>query len=203
MNQELHTASLHNMLARFQDGYAPALDELIRRTGERLEHLAHKMLRDYSAVRAHEQTGDVLQNALIRLTRSLREVQPPSTADFFRLAAEQIRRELIDLARFHRRRAGVSQPAPSPDVPSATPPPFDPPDHNVADAADLDRWQALHEAVAQLSPALRDVFALRFYQDWTQCEIAELLGVSDRQVRRWWREACLRLNEILGDDLPA
>jgi RNA polymerase sigma-70 factor (ECF subfamily) len=73
----------------------------------------------------------------------------------------------------------------------------------VADPADLDRWHALHEAVEKLPAELREVFGLTFYHGWTQAEIAELLGVSDWQVRRLWRRACLRLHEMLGGDLPA
>jgi RNA polymerase sigma-70 factor (ECF subfamily) len=202
MSDALSTTSLHEMLARFQRGDAAALDELIRRTGERLERLARKMLRGFPAVRAREQTDDVLQNALVRLARSLREVRPASTADFFRLAAEQIRRELLDLARYHRRRSAVNQPLPRPPGASSSAP-FDPPDPNVPDSADLDRWHALHEAVERLPAELRQAFGLTFYHGWTQPQIAGLLGVSDRQVRRLWRDACLRLNDFLGGDLPS
>jgi len=156
------------------------------------------MLRGYPVVQDREQTGDVLQNALLRLTRALREVRPTSTAEFFSLAAEQIRRELLDLVRYHRRRSSVNQP-----LVDAAGVHLDPPDPNIADPADLDRWHALHEAVERLAPAQREVFGLTFYHGWTQPEIAELLAVSDRQVRRLWRQACLRLNEMLGGDLPA
>jgi hypothetical protein len=53
------------------------------------------------------------------------------------------------------------------------------------------------EAVELLAKEVRDVFSLTFYHGRKQAEIAELLGVSDRQVRRLWREACLRLNDVL------
>jgi RNA polymerase sigma-70 factor (ECF subfamily) len=192
MSSELSTTSLHELLSRFQGGDAAALDELIRRTAERLERLARKMLRGFPLVRGHEQTGDVLQNALVRLARSLRDVRPPSTASFFSLAAEQIRRELLDLARYYRRRSPVDQLLP-PEAP-------DPPVPNTAE--DLDRWQSLHEAVERLPAELREVFGLTFYHDWTQDQIAELWGVSPRQVRRLWRDACLRLHEMLGEKLP-
>jgi RNA polymerase sigma-70 factor (ECF subfamily) len=195
MGADVPTASLHDMLRRFQGGDEAALDELMRRTGERLQRLAGKMLRGFATVNAREQANDVLQNALVRLTRALREVRPPSTADFFRLAAEQIRRELLDLARYHRRRAGVNEPFPSA--------PFDPADHHTPEASDLDSWQALHEAVEGLPDNLREVFTLTFYHGRTQAELAELLGLSDRQVRRLWRDACLRLNEVLDGNLPA
>ncbi len=194
----LGTTTLLAILTRYRRGDTAALDELLRRIGARLERLARKMLRGYPIVREHEQTGDVLQNALFRLTRALREVHLSSTAEFFRLAAEQIRRELLDLAGYHRRRAGINQP-----FRDAAGVPLDPPDPNTADAADLDRWQALHEAVERLPPRLREVFSLSFYHGWTQAETAELLALSERQVRRLWRQACVRLRDMLGGDLPA
>jgi RNA polymerase sigma-70 factor (ECF subfamily) len=185
---ELQTTTLHGLIARFQAGDNGALDTLIRRTEERLLLFTRRMLADFPAVRAREQTDDVLQNALIRLTRALRQETPPSVKDFFNLAAAQIRRELLDLARSHTRRPTVGLTA-------------DPPDR-AGDLTELDRWTALHEAVERLPADQREVFSCRFYHGWTQAQIAELLGISDRQVRRLWIDACLRLKAAVGD-LPA
>jgi RNA polymerase sigma-70 factor (ECF subfamily) len=194
MKPDLKAADIQDVLARFQAGDDDALDELIRRTGDRLERLAHNMLLSFPSVRALEQTGDVLQSALVRLTRSLRQIRPPTPADFFRLAAAQIRRELLDLVRFHRRRAPADG--------QSTPLTIDPPDHNAANDADLDRWHALHEAVERLPTDLRETFSLTYYHGWTQTEIASLFQISDRQVRRLWRDACARLSEMVGGSLP-
>lgn len=186
---ELDTASLHDLVARFQAGENSALDSLIRRTEQRLEQFARRMLGGFPAVRAREQTPDVLQSALIRLTRALRQETPKSVQDFFGLAAGQIRRELLDLARRHGRRPTSHLAA-------------DPPDRAKDDSTELDRWTALHEAAERLPAELREVFSYTFYHGWTQPQIAELLGMSDRQVRRLWVEACLRLKAAIGD-LPA
>lgn len=78
-----------------------ARDEIIRHACDRLEKLTRRMLRHYPRLRRWEQTADVFQNALIRLHRSLETVEPESVAQFYGLAATQIRRELIDLARHH------------------------------------------------------------------------------------------------------
>jgi RNA polymerase sigma-70 factor (ECF subfamily) len=182
---DLHTTTLRDLVARFQAGETSALDVLIRRTEERLAHFVHRMLGDFPGVRAREQTGDVLQNALIRLARSLRQETPASVREFFALAAVQVRRELLDLARSHARR---------PAAPLTT----DPPDLAADSSTELDRWTALHEAVERLPEELRQVFSCTFYHGWTQAQIAELLGISDRQVRRLWVEACLRLKEAVG-----
>jgi RNA polymerase sigma-70 factor (ECF subfamily) len=202
MTRELSTTSLLDLLDRFQQGEAAALDELICRCGDRLERLARKMVRTFPLVRRKEETSDVLQNALLRLTRSLRAVRPPSTADFFRLAATQIRRELLDLAAFHKRRAAVNQPFPAASPEGSSVSPFDPAAGSAAETRDLDRWSALHEAVDRLPAELREVFSLTFYHGATQVQIGRVLGVSDRHVRHLWRDACLRLNELLGGDVP-
>jgi RNA polymerase sigma factor (sigma-70 family) len=182
---DLHTTTLRDLIARFQAGENSALDALIRRTEERLAHFVHRMLRGFPNVRAREQTEDVLQNALIRLARSLRQETPASVREFFGLAALHVRRELLDLARSHGRR---------PTTPLTT----DPTDLTTDSPTELDRWAALHEAVERLPEELRQVFSCTFYHGWTQGQIAELLGISDRQVRRLWVEACLRLKEAVG-----
>jgi RNA polymerase sigma-70 factor (ECF subfamily) len=186
---ELHTTTLRDRIARFEAGETSALDALVRQTQERLVQFARRMLAGFPGVRAREQVEDVLQNALLRLTRALRQEVPPSVADFFGLAALHIRRELLDLARGHERR---------PTAHLAK----EPPDRAGDDPAELDRWAALHEAAGRLPAELGQVFSYTFYHGWTQNQIAELLGISERQVRRRWVEACLRLKEAVGD-LPA
>jgi RNA polymerase sigma-70 factor (ECF subfamily) len=181
---ELGTSSLHDLIAQFQAGDNRALDALIRRTEERLALFARRMLARFPTVAAREETDDVLQNSLVRLTRALRHETPHSVQEFFALAAVQIRRELMDLARSHARR-------PTARLTGDPPAPAD-------SSGELDRWRALHEAVERLPPQPRDVFSYRFYQGWKQAQIAELLGISDRQVRRLWIDACLRLKDAVG-----
>ena len=185
---ELSTTSLHDLIARFQAGENSALDALIRRAEERLVLFARRMLAGFPAVRASEQTDDILQGALMRLARALRQETPRSVQEFFGLAALQIRREVLDLARSHARRptVGLTVDPPAP----------------ADDPRELERWAALHEAVERLPADRREVFGMTFYHGWTQPQIAELLGVSERQVRRLWIDACLRLKQAVGD-LPA
>src|SRR5437899_156328 len=106
----LHTVKLHRWLERAQAGDESAYDELLSATGNRLERLARKMLGRFPNVQNVADTSDVLQSSLLRLLHALREVRPGSMKDFFGLAAEQMRRELLDLARAHssiRRGGGV------------------------------------------------------------------------------------------------
>jgi RNA polymerase sigma-70 factor (ECF subfamily) len=144
----------------------------------------------------------VLQNATLRLLSALREVRPADTREFFSLAAEQMRRELLDLSRHFygphgegANHASVAEMA-LPEAAATAPP------DRSTDAEDLECWSAFHEAVAQLPNEEREVVGLVFYHRWTQAQIAELFQVDVRTIRRRWQSACLKLHRLVGKDLP-
>ena len=85
---------LQGCIDRLRAGDEDARTELLTSACSRLERLTRKMLKDDPRVGRWEQAEDVCQNALLRLHRSLKAVQPPTVRDFFRLATAQIRREL-------------------------------------------------------------------------------------------------------------
>ena len=98
----MDTPALHQRLDRWQAGDRGAADELLELAGVRLGKLARRMCKSFPNVRPWAETDDVLQGSLIRLFRTLRNIRPASTRDFFNLAAVHIRRELLDLARHYR-----------------------------------------------------------------------------------------------------
>jgi DNA-directed RNA polymerase specialized sigma24 family protein len=53
-----------------------------------------------------------------------------------------------------------------------------------------------------LPEGLREVFGFIFYLGWKPTQVAELLGVSDRHVRRLWGKACVSLNRAVGGGVP-
>lgn len=190
------------LVERHQSGDPAAREQLIAAAVGRLERLARKMLRGFPGVGRWEDTADVLQNALIRLDRALRAVAPSSSREFIGLAAEQIRRELLDLARRHRGPHGMGRNHESGmNIGDAARDGLDPPAADP-DAGELERWAALHEAVEKLPPAEREVFVLTFYHKWSQVQIAELFQVDERTVRRRWKAAAELLHDALGGDLP-
>jgi RNA polymerase sigma-70 factor (ECF subfamily) len=192
----LDTLRLHRCVERWQAGDRAAGDELLRALGVRLEHLARKMLRDFPNVRQWAETLDVLQGSLIRLLHTLHNLRPESTRHFFNLAAEHVRRELLDLARRFggARFARLTLDNPGEGSPSLA--------QDPAAGDDLELWCRFHEAVDQLPAEEREVIGLAFYHGWTQAQMAELFGVDERTVRRRWQSACLRLNRLVGERLP-
>jgi RNA polymerase sigma-70 factor (ECF subfamily) len=188
-------------LDRLRAGDVSARDELLRIACDRLGRLARKMLRGYPGVGRWEQTDDVLQNAAIRLYRALEEIQPASVRSFINLAAVQLRRELIDLARHYDGPEGPGRHHASRDGSAVPAGPADAAD-DTSDPARLAAWTEFHEQVAALPDAEREVFDLLWYQGLSQAEAAALLGVTERVVKYRWRLARLRLHERLGGRLP-
>jgi RNA polymerase sigma-70 factor (ECF subfamily) len=198
-DSSLHTTQLRRWVERIRAGDLAAREEMLRAVHARLERLARKMLRRFPTVGRWEESGDLLQNAVLRLLRALEEVEPTSVRNFFGLAAEQMRRELLDLARRYRsqRINGPSHAADrersdarvsSPDPPAAE-----------EDPDDLEKWCAFHEAVERLPVERREVVDLIYYHGWTQAEVAEHLCMSKRTVQRHWSAALLKLHALLKD----
>src|ERR1700722_6951882 len=99
------TTELQRWLDLLRAGDEQGRTKLLDHACERLRKLCRRMLRGYPLVRRWEQTDDVLQNAMLRLYRALLDVHPESLRHFYNLAAQQIRRELLDLARKHAQQA--------------------------------------------------------------------------------------------------
>lgn len=203
-SEELNTVELHRMIDRMRDGDAAARDDLLRRVERRLRRLAWKMLRNYPGVQRWADIDDVFQNCSLRLLRALEDVRPESTRRFYSLAAEQMRRELIDMSRKFYGPEGVgsnhaSAPGVRPDDSGA--PKADP----VAPDADgdLEYWRFFHEAVERLPVEQREVVGLKFYHGWSREQIAELFRVDVRTVQRRYTKALEQLREWLNQDLGA
>jgi len=191
MADELRTTELRDLLGRVAARDRAAREELLRRSAGNLERLTRKLMAGFPTVRRWEQTADVVQNATLRLLRALEQVSPESPRQFFGLAAEQVRRELIDLARHYYGPHGVgknhaSRAGEAPEVAAAG-----------SDPDGLADWQAFHEGVAALSESDREVFGLLYYQGLSQAEAAELLGLSVAAVQQRWQRARLRLHDLL------
>ena len=200
-----NTTQLRYWLERMRAGDGHARQELLAHASARLRTLAGRMLRDYPSVRRWEQTDDVLQQALMRLHRALAEVTPESLPHFYNLAALQIRRELLDLAKHHLGPEGQGARHHS-DAHGRAADDEGGPLGGVADHAaeptTLEAWSEFHARVEALPPQEREVFNLLWYQGLNQDEAAEALGVSSRTVLRRWQSARLLLYQALHGEQP-
>jgi RNA polymerase sigma-70 factor (ECF subfamily) len=165
------------------------------------------MFRADGRLQQWEQTDDIFQGAMVRLCRALITVTPAGPREFFRLAALQIRRELIDLARHHYGPAGATARYAARPLGSSsrdTPPlpgDLDPADSTL-DPSKLAAWGDFHEQIGCLPEEEREVFDLVWYQELTHAQAAELLNLSTKTIQRRWQAACLRLHVALKGELP-
>jgi len=195
------TAEMQSAIGRFNAGDPKALDDLFAGAAQRLEQIARRMLH-YDRVHGREQTGDLVQEAVLRLIRSLATVRVSTPLEFFRLSATMIRRALIDLARHHFGEEGSA--ANQANVPlggNSSAPGFTPAETSN-DPARLAKWMEFHECVQTLPEDQRAVFDLIWYRQKSQAEVAELLDIAVPTVKRRWHDAKLSVIGVLGDDFP-
>jgi RNA polymerase sigma-70 factor (ECF subfamily) len=191
-----HTTEAQDLLERLRGGDDSARNGLIKLAQGRFVALARAMLRRHPHVRRWEETDDLLQAALFRLHRSLGQVQPESVRHFDNLAAAQIRRELIDLARSYYGPEGFGAKHHTDGTD---------PGGRLAEAVDedgspesLESWAAFHEAVDRLPEAEREVVNLLWYDNRTHAQAAEVLGVATKTIQRRWAAARLMIRDALA-----
>jgi RNA polymerase sigma-70 factor (ECF subfamily) len=175
---------------------------LVGIAAERMQALARRMLGGSPQVRRWTETDDVVQNAMVRLYRALGGVIPNDPQHFVRLAALQVRRELIDLTRRLRNPESFAANHDTNVIADGS--------HRVDGAATgeadapgrLAEWTRFHETADALPEDERAIFGMVWYLGLTQGEIANLLGYSPRTVRRRWDEAKRAFIVAFRDELP-
>ena len=164
------------ILAAIERGDPKAADQLLPLVYDELRKLAaHKM--------AQQPAGQTLQatslvhEAWLKLVGSGKE-HWESRRHFFCAAAEAMRHILIDRARkrFSIRHGGGQQRL---DIDEA----------EVAAPVEHETLLALNEALDEfekLDPAKAEVVKLKFFVGLTERETAEILGLSERTIERYW-----------------
>lgn len=195
-------AQIDHLLDRLRQGDDSVRAELIAYSQDQLSRRAHNMLKG-DRVRRWVETDDLLQNALLRLHKTLAEVKPNSAGHFFALAARETHRELTDLARHYFDPEGIganhftdkvssdSNAQPKYEVGQTT--------HNPEKLYD---WGLFHEKVGTLPAKEKRVFELHWYEGLTLVAIAKMLEVSTETAERAWRSASKMLRKLMQGDLP-
>ncbi len=189
-----HTTDLHLHLKDLVNGSSEARENLIEHSCERLRRLSSQMLKRFPSVQRWLETDDVLQASLLRLHRALAAVHPMTPPEFYGLAATQIRRELLDLAKRFNGPHGVGA-----NHHSDSGPMVNGQRSLNAEPGDLESWARFHEAVDSLPDEQRKVVELLWYEGFSQPEAAVLLDVSLATVKRRWASARLILCETLEE----
>ena len=198
------TAQLQNWLDLLRAGDKKARDRLIEHTCERLRCLTRKMLGSFPRVHRWEETDDVFTEAVSKLHRSLESVSPGSPREYYGLAATQIRRVLIDMARHYHGPQGLAsnQETGGLDRAERQASGHEPRDR-IGEPASILEWTEFHGLVESLPDEEREVFNLLWYEGLPQAEAAQVLGISPRTLTRRWQDARLRLFRARkGEHLP-
>jgi RNA polymerase sigma factor (sigma-70 family) len=190
------SVQLQDILDRLRQGDRQARRQLLERACERLRRLAGRMLHgSFPQLARHHEVDSVVHETWVRLLQALEQTDPPTVADFFRLAAHKIRQVLLDMAQRERRRCqreviGLGDGAgPGESTAEA---------NRTYDPARLAFWTEFHEKVAALEEAERTVFEMHYYLDLPQAEIARVLELHPRKVSYLWIAATERLGEGLN-----
>jgi DNA-directed RNA polymerase specialized sigma24 family protein len=101
------SVDLQALIDRIRQGDAGARRLLLERACGRLRRLAARLLHgSFPALAARHELDSVVHETWLRLAQALDRVEPPTVADFFRLAAHKIRQVLLDMAERQRRLGG-------------------------------------------------------------------------------------------------
>lgn len=167
------------LLLAWSGGEASARDELMSLVYDQLRHVAERSLRS-------ERTGHTLQatalvnEVYVRLVDQ-RQVRWEHRAHFFAVAANLMRRILVDHARHHRaaKRGGGAPTVPLDRAVMVAPEPN----------ADLIALDGALERLAAIDPRQARVVDLKFFGGLTIEETAEVLNVSPATVKNEWSVA--------------
>jgi RNA polymerase sigma-70 factor, ECF subfamily len=178
MSETADGTQITRLLHEWQGGSRQAFDRLVPLVYSELHTLASRQLaREWRHDRL--QTTVVLHEAYLKLFGQ-RDVDWQNRGHFFAIAAQVMRRILVDHARYSRRdkRGGGGTPGELEEGVATTPPPID-----AVDALDLDRALTKLEA---LDPTQSRIVELRFFGGLTIEETAAALGSSPATVKREW-----------------
>ena len=178
------------LLVAWSAGEPAALDALLPLVNDELRRLARAYLRREGL--GHTlQTSALVNEAYLKLIDQ-KQVQWQNRAHFFGLAAQLMRRILIDHARHHRyaKRGGGALQVSLDETTAVT-------------AACAEELLAINEAVEKL--AAMDarkgrLVELRFFGGLTEEETAEVMSISVPTVQREWRAAKAWLQRLLTEN---
>jgi RNA polymerase sigma factor (TIGR02999 family) len=183
-----HVEAVTQLLVAARDGDRTAIDRLFVMLYRELHRLARAKLRKHRTINGLDTTA-VLHESYLRLSQ-LSALDVEDRNHFFTYAARVMRSVIVDLVRnaqAERRGGGQMHVTLNTEVASS-----------VAEDELLDIHHALEELEA-VEPRLVRVVEARFFGGLTEVETADMLGISDRTVRRDWEKAKIMIASIIRE----
>lgn len=187
---DLDPDNVSRLLREWSDGNEQALEEMLPLIYDELRRLAHNFL--YRERPGHTlQTTALVHEAYIKLIDQ-RDARWQNRAHFFAIAAQAMRRILIDSARKHvaEKRGGGGQKLSLAEIATISPEP----NTNLL---------ALDEALnrlAEIDSQQSRIIELRYFGGLTIEETAEVMRLSPATIKREWTMARAWLHQALAGD---
>jgi RNA polymerase sigma factor (TIGR02999 family) len=182
------------LLSDWRQGNQLAGEQLVGLVYQDLRRLAARFLRDERSDHTLQPTA-LVNELYLRVFNRADPVTWQNRAHFFAMAAQTLRRILVDHARMRQRdKRGGRQVKVSLTQANGV---SEPRDENLL---------AIDEALqrlAELQPRVAQVVELRFFGGLQEDEVAQVLGVSTITVKRDWKVARAWLTTQLGPVDPA
>ena len=173
-----HTQEVTQLLVKLSSGDRSALDELLPLVYDELRRLANRYLRRERSDHTLQATA-LVNEAYLRLVDQ--NVPWQNRAHFFGVAAEMMRRILVDHARSHQ-----AQKRGSGGIKLSLDDAINMSDERATDLIALD--DAL-KALAEFDPQKSRIVELRFFAGLSIEETAKVLGIGTATVIRQWKMA--------------
>jgi RNA polymerase sigma factor (TIGR02999 family) len=170
------TGEVTRLLGLVAAGDREAVDRLFPLVYEELRRLARGQVHRSFSPPTLNATG-LVHEAYLKLAGGA-PLRAESRAHFLAIAGRAMRQVLVDRARLRgaSKRGGEWTPTTLMDG------------HHAVEV-DVTEMLALNEAIDSLGPRQRQIVEARFFAGLEETEIAALLGVSERTVRREWVKA--------------
>jgi len=186
-------SEITRLLIAWSEGEEDALERLMPLVIDELRRIAERYFQRESS--GHTLQPTALVNELYMRLADRRRVSWKNRAHFFGFAADSMRKILVDHARVRRaeKRGDGVRPLPLDEV---TPIGVTP------KSADLIDFEEALIRLERMDPRQAQVVKLRVFTGLTNEEIAEILGLTSRTVKRDWRTARLWLHRELDPEEP-
>ena len=167
------------MLSNCQQGDENALEKIFPIIYQELRNIAHRQLGNVWSVETICTTA-LVNEAYLKLSGSEKFVSQDRN-HFFAIAAKAMRQILINYSKQKQTQKRGAEWQKTSNV-----------EELRQDEKNIDELIAIDRALTELEtfdPELGRLVELRFFAGMTEVEVAELLGMSDRSVRRNWQKA--------------
>jgi RNA polymerase sigma factor (TIGR02999 family) len=182
-------SELTELLGRIQAGDTAARDALFAAAYTELHRLAHARLRDGGRNTVLDTTC-LVHESYLRFLRA-GQLRAEDRRAFFAYASQVMRSVIVNNVRerIAQKRGGNARPLTLSTQLGAT----------MADGEES--IMKVHEALEELAkaePRLAQVVEMRYFGGYSEAEMAETLGVTERTVQRDWEKARLILSAALS-----